>query len=72
MSLPRSTIGSIPCPARQRYRLQNPVRSPKNHSEPSGAHVGWPTDSRSSPPATTVRDPPSSTTRRVASHGMSG
>ena len=39
----------------QRYRLQKPVRSPKNQSEPSGAHVGWPIDSRSSPPATTVR-----------------
>ena len=33
---------------------------------------GWPMDSRSSAPATTVRVPPSSTTSRVASHGMSG
>ena len=44
---PRSTIEL----ARRRRassgsRLQNPVRSAMNHSEPSGAHVGWPIDSR--------------------------
>ena len=49
MSLPRSTIASRPRSGVQRYRLQNPVRSPKNQSDPSGAHVGWPIDSRSSP-----------------------
>ena len=72
MSRPRSTITSVPPSARQRYRLQNPVRSPQNHSDPSGAQVGWQIDSRRSPPATTVRVPDSSTTSRVASHGMSG
>ena len=39
----------------QRYRLQNPLRSPLNHSDPSGAHAAWQIDSRASPPATTVR-----------------
>ena len=56
----------------QRYRLQKPLRSPLNHSDPSGAHAAWQIDSRESPPATTVRVTPSDTTRRVASHGMSG
>ena len=52
---------SVPVAAVQRYRLQNPVRSPLNHSEPSGAHAAWQIDSRDSEPATTVRRPPRST-----------
>ena len=39
----------------QRYSVQKPVRSPLNHSEPSGAHVAWQIDSRVPSPATTVR-----------------
>ena len=30
----------------QRYRLQNPLRSPLNHSDPSGAQAAWQIDSR--------------------------
>ena len=72
MSRPSSTIASVPVASVQRYRLQNPVRSPLNQSDPSGAHAAWQIASRDSEPATTVRRPPRSTTNRVASHGMSG
>ncbi len=72
MSRPMSTIVRTPVSGVQRYRLQKPVRSALNQSDPSGAHSGWTTDSVRSPPATTVRSPPASTISRVASHGMSG